>query len=515
MRLVLYRAGLSLLVTWSTLRIVLYGLVDRRPLIGFEAADLQRSMFYHYGLRGHLDYGFIEQIARDGFKPPLWYGGVPLLFSWRDTMSSLDFLWVNALALLLACWAVWLLGRKVGGERVAGLSVLCLCALPGLAGASTLIGVEMTQVAFFAWLILFLVDLHGDSPRPRVYLLFGLLLGLGMLAKWNLVVYLAAPIIWIVWSLGSRRRHSWQPLLRFGAGLLLAILIFLAWLVPFADVAAITQGALAEATYPSIWSRESLLFYPRMLLSRTLGIAAAPAAVLSLFGGFLYWRKGAEVDRNVPVFLLSVLALVSSLMLLSLFPHKELRYLQPLVPALAVLIAWGLSALPRSAGRAGRVAVVAAISWMLSSTLVVPWTQRAETDPVATVPFEALHFAPSTDDYGLEYTVLDASLSEPGFATVTYSLGGDLALPVGASLQWELYGRNEVPVVSRYNHETVTQDSCRYDLVRSSHFLTNRVLSDQEVDTITALGFVLRSQSSPRIESFGVMQLWRRVGRWR
>ena len=45
-----------------------------RPLLGFEAADLQRSMFYHYGLRGHLDYGFLEQVGRDGFKPPLWYG---------------------------------------------------------------------------------------------------------------------------------------------------------------------------------------------------------------------------------------------------------------------------------------------------------------------------------------------------------------------------------------------------------------------------------------------------------
>ena len=515
MRPVLYRAGLSLLLTWSTLRIILYGLLDRRPLMGFEAADLQRSMFYHYGLRGHLDYGFIEQIARDGFKPPLWYGGVPLLFSWRDTMASLDFLWVNALALLVSCWAVWLLGRKVGGESVAGLSVLCLCALPGLAGASTLIGVEMSQVTFFAWLMVLLAELRDGSVRPRVYLLFGLLFGLGMLAKWNLIVYLAGPIAWIAWSLGSGRDNSWRPLQRFVLALLLAGVIFLGWLVPFADVSAITQGALGEATYKSIWSTESLLFYPRMLFSRTLGLASVPAVGLSLVGGFLYWRNEVESDGRSSVVWLAILALVSSTMLLSLFPHKELRYLQPLTPALAVLLAWGLSALPRYAGRVGRLAVIAAISWMLSSTLVVPWTQRSQTEPLEVAPFEALRFAPSTEDYGLEYTVLDTSLSEAGFAVVTYSLGGDLALPVGASLQWELYGRNEVAVVSRYNHETVTQDSCRYDLVRSSHFLTNRVLSDEEVDTITALGFVLRSQSSPRIESFGVIQLWRRVGRWR
>ena len=516
---VLYRVGLSLLVLWSTLRIILYGLLDRRPLIGFEAADLQRSMFYHYGLRGHLDYGFIEQISRDGFKPPLWYGGVPLLFSWRDTMSSLDFLWVNAFALLVACLAVWLLGKRVGGELAGGLSVLCLCALPGLAGSATLIGVEMSQVAFFAWLMFLLVDLQGGSADVRRHLLFGGLFGLGMLAKWNLVIYLALPIAWTAWSLRPAGKVRPRSLRHFGLALALSALIFLAWLVPCADLLAIARGAGGEASYPSVWSAGSLLFYPRAVLHLTVGWAALPALLLAVLGLGLGWRaRAAErerrlapaADRDLAALWLCGLALFSSLFLLSFVPHKELRYLGPLLPSLAVLIGCGMAALCRARRRIGRLAIAAACSWMVTSTLVVPWTQLAATQNDATLHFEELRFAPHAEDYGLDFTVRDASLREAGFAIVTYSVV-DLD---SSSLQWALYDRNEVPVVSRYNHVPATSDACRYDLVRSSHFVTNRVLSTAEVDTITGLGFELRSQSSPRIEYFGALQLWQRVGRW-
>jgi len=471
-------------------------------------------MFYHYGLRGYLDYSFIEQIGRDGFKPPLWYGGVPLLFSWRDTLSDLDFLLVNAIALLFACWAVWLLGRKLGGELGAGLAVLCLCALPGSAGGSTLIGVEMTQVAFFAWLMLLLVHVRERTDSARGPFLFGVLFGLGMLAKWTLVIYLVLPIGWTIWSLRGAIGTPGSSVRHFLAALLLSAVMFLAWLVPFADLEAIVQGATDEATYDSIWSAGSLLFYPRMVMGSTVGLAAAPVVALALLGALAAWRSGAARGDRAGLLMHLGAAVVSSLALLTLLPHKEIRYIEPLLPALALLMAWGLAIAVRSGGRIGRLAVVAACSWLVLSTLVIPWTERPPESVDGNLPFEPLRFTPRVDDYGLEFTVRDESLREGGFATVTYSVAGEAALPVLVSLQWELYGRNEVPVVSRYNHGAVTEDSCRFDLVRSSHFLTNRVLSAEEVDTITTLGFELQSQSSPRIEEFGALQLWRRVGRW-
>ncbi len=516
MRPAINRVGLSLLVTWSTFRIVLYGLLDRRPLIGFEAADLQRSMFYHYGLRGYLDYTFIEQIGRDGFKPPLWYGGVPLLFSWRDTLCSLDYLLINAAALLAAVWAVWILGRRVGGSSVAGWSVLCLCALPGVAGGVTVIGVETTHLAFVAWSAVLLLDLQRSDASFRRAAAAGLVLGLAMLAKWNVVVYLLLPILWLLVAVRPARLGGWLPLARVLAALVIAVLTFLLWLVPFADVGGILAASQGESTYVVRWSAESLLYYPRELLPKaSQGAAAALAALLALVG---WWRARSEgpLDREAGAtvkFLVAVIA--STLLLLTWFPHKEIRYLLPMYPALAVLLAYGLAACTRTLGRPGLVGVVVAGGILVAATLVVPWTQRPPESPDGTLPFEPLRFSPRVDDFGLEFIVRDESLREGGFATVSYSLVGESVLPVGTSLQWELYGRNDVPVVSRYNHATVTQDSCRFDLVRSSHFLTNHVLSAEEVDTITTLGFELHSQSSPRLEQFGALQLWRRVGRWK
>ncbi len=100
-------------------------------------------------------------------------------------------------------------------------------------------------------------------------------------------------------------------------------------------------------------------------------------------------------------------------------------------------------------------------------------------------------------------------------AIMTYSIGGEVPLPSAATLQWELYGRNETPVVSSpSNHADATLRACRYDLVRSSHFLTNRVLSAAEVDTLTGLGYELRTSSMPRFGAIGTLHLWQRMGRW-
>jgi len=513
-RSVMHGLGLTVLVSWSTLRIILYGVLDKRPLLGFEAADLQRSMFYHYGLRGHLDYTFVEQIARDGFKPPLWYGGIPMLFSWRDTLSSLDYLFVNAAALLVAVWAVWSLGKRLGGSAVAFWSVLCFCALPGLAGSSTLIGVEMTQVALVACLALSLVALRGPDASARTALGMGLLLGFGMLAKWNLLIYLLLPILWILVALRPRSLDQARPFYRLLAALLLASLIFLMWLVPCADVQAILAGSQGEASHVSRWSAASLLFYPRALLQSSLGAAAAPAVLLSLWGWWRVRGEQSELGEARATRAVLVAIVLSALLVLTWLPHKEIRYLQPMYPALAVLLAYGLAACSRRMGSPGRIAAGLAAAGMVALTLVVPWLQTPSSGEVGDYQYSDLRPAPTSSDYGIEEVVRHPSLREPGIAIVTYSIGGDSALPTTATLQWELYGRNRSPVISRYNHAEATLQSCRYDLVRSSHFLTNHVLSAAEVDTLIGLGYELRISSRPRIGSMGLLQLWQRVGRW-
>jgi hypothetical protein len=514
LQLAFNRLGLPLLVCWSTLRIMLYGALDKRPLLGFEAADLQRSMFYHYGLRAHLDYGFLEQIGRDGFKPPLWYGGVPILFSWRDTLSSLDYLLVNAIALGVAALVVWILARRLGGALVGAFSVVCLCALPGVAGAATVIGVEMVQLAAMACLVLLLIELASPRATTRTAGVTGVVLGLGMLAKWTLVVYLAVPVLGLLVALRPSDGCDARPLMRLVVALGLAAALLLLWLVPYGDLGAILAGAGGEASHPSRWGAATLLYYPRELLFSSLGVVAAPVVLLSLWG---FWRGRAALAatpeaRTSGALLLAVV--VSGPLLLTLLPHKELRYLVPIYPAVVILLGWGLGLFWRDSGRAGRAGVGAALAVMVAMTLVVPWLDRSGEPEGSEYHYAELRSAPTASDYGLEDVIRHPSLSEGGFAMVTYSIGGEGALAMAAMLQWELYGRNDTPVISRYNHPVVTLPACHYDLARSSHFLTNRVLSALEVDTLTSLGYEPRISSTPRIRSLGTLQLWQRVGRW-
>ena len=184
------RLALLLIATAAAARVVLFGILDRRPLYGgWEGSDLQRSMFYHYGLRGHLDWTFAEQVTRDGFKPPLWFGGVPALFGWKPSLSALDYLLVNAAAMGGAVVIAFALGKRLGGAR-GGLCAAALTAfLPGVAWRIGMVGVEPTHMVLLPAAVLALLALLHEAEHRSlktaapVGVVLGVLAGAGLDAE--------------------------------------------------------------------------------------------------------------------------------------------------------------------------------------------------------------------------------------------------------------------------------------------------------------------------------------------
>jgi hypothetical protein len=169
---------------------------------------------------------------------------------------------------------------------------------------------------------------------------------------------------------------------------------------------------------------------------------------------------------------------------------------------------------PRTAARAA--------AWLLLLVLVglsygQPALQAiATTEPAAAKgsrpPYELRpsYPAPDRDDFGLDAILRHASFAERPLSYVTYSLGGTPVFPSLGMLEWELYSRNPRPVVSRGQHTSVLDRACAYDLVRSTHFLTNRGLDAQELAALRSLGFEESARSRPRIKELGELALWAR-----
>lgn len=489
------------LAALSALRVVGFALLDRRPLFGgWEAPDLQRAMFYHYGLRGHLDWTFTEQIARDGFKPPLWYGGVPALFGWKDSLSAVDFLLVNAVAMAATVLVVYALGRRLGGQSGGLLAAATVALLPGVAWRIPMVGVEQTHMALLPFAVLACVALveQAHRTRPRalpIGVVLGLTVGVGLLVKWNFGAYVAAPLLLaLVLALRASPRAA---LVGLAAAVSVALATFLLWLLPFADLQDILQqGASGES------GGEPASIYLRELIGPALGpgglllLGVAGAGVLI---GAAPPDRGPRPGRDALMIASAVLALAA---LHAVIPHKETRYLLPALPLLAALLAWPLGRLterPRGALVAwAGVGVLGLLSW------VVPLSSPA-ADRYAWA--EVLP-APVRDDYGLDSVLAHPSLRERERTVVTFALTGAGRFPLLTFLHWELYGRNPNPVLSRSDWDDVTSKACAFDLERSTHFLAGRPLDAQEQAALRSMGFEVVIRVQPRVDDVPELALW-------
>lgn len=450
------RALVILAVLAATVRVLAFSALDQRPHFGFaEGSDLQRSIAYHLGARHALDWNWLGQVVRDGFKPPLWFGGIPLLAGASDLLRPWHFLAVHAVLLLLSALALHAATAKTLGTGAAWIAPLLFVAAPGTASAFVQLGVEPVHCfVFAAWP---LADLRAREGR---WALLAALLAVGLLSKWTFAAYAALPLLVLLWG------PAWRPTLK---ATLVGTAPFLLWTWFAADLTLIRAGAAAEPTFADPWSDEALLFVPRALvgaLGPAIGLSAIVAAVIT-------WRRHASAatpgpprSRAAPPAALGALALVASLLLVhTLVPHKEERYLAPVLGPLVFLLAGPLSRLPLP------------IALLAPFLAVVLWPRPPAQDLYVARP---LVLWPDADDYGFQALAEDPTFQRWERSILTFSIGPEQHFPLLAALQGELYLRSTRPLVPRYDHPSATDPACAYDLERSTHFLTNRSLDADE-----------------------------------
>jgi len=238
-------------------------------------------------------------------------------------------------------------------------------------------------VVFFTLLGLLGVLLAWRDGRTPGWLLFGMAIGMGVLAKGPVILlHVLPPALLAPWWAVEQRPERWA---HWYTGILLATAlgaaIALAWALPAATAGgeayakAILWGQTAGRMVKSFAHRRELWWY-----LPSLAVVWLP---LALWPGF--WRTLWSTRRNLPEagtrFCLAWFFPV--LLVLSLISGKQVHYLLPLFPALALLGARGLEALPPERPRlaAGGVSLLlvggllAGLSWgehFLSS----PWGWR-------------------------------------------------------------------------------------------------------------------------------------------
>jgi hypothetical protein len=240
---------------------------------------------------------------------------------------------VNILADLASVWAVWRIGRA-HNLRTASVAGLLVALSPTMISQSRLIVIEPIMTALLLWFLDRLIT-YGRSKNCRDIILAIILGGLATGAKYNagLIVF---PFLVFWW-----RTARWQTLLRTPLCLIGSGVVFL------------LTSPYVLIDFSAFWS--AFLFESRHMATGHLGtlgqsgVGYLVGIMVSGFGwvglGFLaLWImglvKGRFQARNAEILTLSLL--LPLLISVAGFRMHAVRYVVPLIPLMALGIAFGV-----------------------------------------------------------------------------------------------------------------------------------------------------------------------------
>ena len=162
----------------------------------------------------------------------------------------------NSIYLVLFLLAVYGIGERLGGPWIGLLSAFVVSMFPIVFSMSRYLYVDFALTALVAVNVCLL--LYSDRFEHKGYaLLYGLSLGLGMLAKWTFIVFAGVPLLVVLVSPGVLKA-AWraiQPAIWRGRRLVVAALTGLGltalWFVP--NMQATADLPLGYALVPLSW----------------------------------------------------------------------------------------------------------------------------------------------------------------------------------------------------------------------------------------------------------------------
>ena len=303
-----------------------------KSMPGIDPANhISNSFATHKCITHITEQSLVECIKISGFYPPFVYILTALFMLFTGISinaaryASIIFLCISIIAIYL--WAFQLYKSKF----VALLTASTYSLLPLVTLFSRDLWLENALVFLMFFCMFFLLKSNGFSNRRYTFLAF-FTLGLGMLTKWNVFLYLIVPFIAEI-IIGYNTIGLKALTKTFINGFIVVSIMFSLWFLPnyneFIDgarYASIPDGSLPQ----EIISFESIIYYITIIIKYHLGI------MLSLLLVVL-----------IPVFIKSnskfiIFYILGSIFMIyaafTLIAVKDFRYMLPVLPIIITII---------------------------------------------------------------------------------------------------------------------------------------------------------------------------------
>jgi 4-amino-4-deoxy-L-arabinose transferase-like glycosyltransferase len=426
-------------------------------------------------------------------------------FPWQGTVLAVYFIRFVSIALGLgAIWITALLGALLFGPKTGLVAAVLVAFNPMFIFVNAAVNNDALAILLGQLGLYMLVLMWRDAPDPRRqwwrYVLFGLVLGLGILTKLSLggLLFLSGlALAGLAW-----RRKNWR-LLIMGGGIVLVVALFVIspWLLRnlrlYGDPTGLNVFVAVQATRDSAitltdWVGEFGTFY-RSFWGLFGGVnVAAPEPFYVVYNlvaviaavGFLYWLWKHWKQRPDGLWLLVAWPMILFGLLIRwniTAPAFQGRLIFPALGALSVLWAQGLLTLVPSKAR-GRLTLAFSVAAFVVAALL-PWLiirpAYVFPEPLDAVPEEA-RFGPIT---------FQTPSGEIKLVGLEMAPGQDVT-PDGKPIEVILYWQASDPI-----HE---------DYLSTAHLLGREFVSVGQVDRFPASGMVPTSHWLPE-------QIWRDV----
>lgn len=414
--------ALSLIILMATLG-NLHWIQNNVVLVGHDASSyLTRAMSYREIIPSLSPQAIFQALTFPEYRAPaLYIAAQPFMWLWGFDMDGAQYL--NVMLFAIAILLTFFLGATVANQKVGLFAALMVSLLPMMTAMSRLFYTEMFLTAA---VVVNLISLHrSDQFGNRFWsLLWGASLGMGLLVKWTMPIYLWLPLLWTLWRMKSsvfglgfarwRRTHllgavtlafvfatlwywpnrelatqfplgsylwlGWMLLLipfLYGvmhpssrpANLIAASFLGLAiaslWYLPHSDIGFRLLVEDQERSYAgaSILNPDNYLRNFRYLYYAHFGALAFWLIVpAALLPWLNAWRRRQVLN---PAATLLWLSIASALIVLSLILQQNQRNLVPLLPLIAILISIALHTYP------SRIAATLGIVW--AAVLLMQW----------------------------------------------------------------------------------------------------------------------------------------------
>lgn len=390
---------LSLIVTFNMVG-NLHWIQQNIVLVGRDASHyLTNTLLYREILTDLSPQALFRAFTYPPYRTPgLYIAAQPFLHLFGFTMDGAQYLNVALSAVVIVL--TYCLGAAIADRRVGIVAALLVSLLPMMAAMARLFYTEMFLTAAVAANLLSLHKSEGFVKRSWS-LAWGVSLGVGLLVKWTMPIYLWLPALWMLWRNRSEfirvRWPRWQAK-RLLLALLAAFGVVTLWYWPNRSQAEVfllgrslwpawflivTPAAFSLASPSSRWTNliaaifvgvsiASLWYFPHVDIGLRLFIedeargqegagllnpdnylryfrhlyfahfgplAFWLIAPLALWPWLRAWSRRRPLNVSATLLWLNI---ASALIVLSLIAQQNARNLVPVLPGMVILCAIGL-----------------------------------------------------------------------------------------------------------------------------------------------------------------------------